>query len=92
MSEKTAWEKYKEKNMISIAPEAPIVDTKIEQPIADQPQYEFVDPKIYSKRLLTCIDCPAFVKESKTCTECGCFMVFKTKLPHATCPLNKWEL
>lgn len=55
-----------------------------------EPQHKWVDPKIYSERLMICIDCPFFLKDSKTCTECGCFMIIKTKIPTATCPVGKW--
>ena len=42
-----------------------------------------------NKRLSVCYKCPSFTK-AKTCKECGCFMVAKTKLKEATCPLGKW--
>lgn len=81
MSEKTAWQSFKEKQLAQQA--------ESEQNVSI-PQFEWADPKIYSERLLTCIECPAFIKESNICTECGCFMVLKTKLPNVTCPLSKW--
>jgi hypothetical protein len=37
-----------------------------------------------------CKECPMLIKISKQCRKCGCFMAAKTKLLHATCPLNKW--
>lgn len=40
-------------------------------------------------RLSICLDCPSLTK-AKRCKECGCFMVAKTKLKNATCPLGKW--
>ena len=42
-----------------------------------------------NERLSVCYKCPSFTKV-KTCKECGCFMVAKTKLKDATCPLGKW--
>jgi len=42
-----------------------------------------------NQRLSICHKCPSFTK-AKTCKECGCFMVAKTKLKEATCPLGKW--
>ena len=40
-------------------------------------------------RMKICLDCPQLTK-AKRCKECGCFMVAKTKLTDATCPLGKW--
>jgi membrane protease subunit (stomatin/prohibitin family) len=42
-----------------------------------------------NRRLSVCYKCPSFTKV-KTCKECGCFMVAKTRLKDATCPLDKW--
>jgi len=39
-------------------------------------------------RMLICRDCDRF--NGHTCSECGCFMVLKTWLQDATCPLGKW--
>lgn len=89
MSEKSAWEKYKEKK--ELLSQQPIEEITSNEDVVLQSKYQWEDPKIYSKRLLTCISCPAFSKESKVCSECGCFMIIKTKLPGATCPLNRWE-
>ncbi len=41
-------------------------------------------------RYAICKECPQLIKATKTCKECGCFMVAKTKLEKATCPLGKW--
>lgn len=75
MSPKNAWQEYKEKTQNK---QEPTDDVK------------WVDPKIYAKRLLVCISCPAFDKHNKTCAECGCQMVLKSRLPKADCPLRKW--
>lgn len=77
MSEKSAWQLYKEKT---------------QNKTQAVEQFRWVDPQIYSKRLLTCIGCPAFDKQNKTCAECGCQMVLKSRLPNADCPLGKWNL
>lgn len=56
---------------------------------------DLLNPKNYgskteaNQRLSVCYKCPSFTK-AKTCKECGCFMVAKTKLTNATCPLGKW--
>ena len=54
-----------------------------------------LNPKNYgerelaAQRLAVCLECPRLTK-TKNCRECGCFMVAKTKLKDATCPLGKW--
>lgn len=43
-----------------------------------------------SERLKICRDCERLFKPTQTCRECGCFMVVKTRLINARCPLGKW--
>ena len=56
---------------------------------------DLLNPKAYgdsdaaTNRFSICLQCPQLTK-SKRCKECGCFMVAKTKLKDATCPLGKW--
>jgi hypothetical protein len=45
---------------------------------------------VVDKRWQTCLNCEFFVKDSQRCTKCGCFMVAKTKLEAAKCPIGKW--
>ena len=40
-------------------------------------------------RMKVCMECPELTPV-KTCKKCGCFMIAKTKLEKATCPLGKW--
>lgn len=42
------------------------------------------------KRLQICTDCDRLFQKTKTCKECGCFMLLKTKVPFVDCPLGKW--
>ena len=49
-----------------------------------------VEDAISQKRLDICRSCDKFLKATTQCTECGCFMNLKTKLPNAECPLHKW--
>lgn len=52
-----------------------------------------VSAEIHAQRLVTCQTCPAFIVESKRCSECGCFMEAKAwsaAEPKFLCPLNKW--
>ena len=47
---------------------------------------------IATERYNICLKCPELIKVTKQCRKCGCFMVAKTKLANATCPLGKWQL
>lgn len=49
-----------------------------------------VETVIAADRLAICKQCPKLLPTGN-CTECGCFMSAKTKLPNAYCPLHKWE-
>ena len=42
------------------------------------------------KRMAICEECPELIELTKQCKKCGCFMLLKTKLENAVCPLNKW--
>lgn len=48
------------------------------------------DDKISEQRMSICNACPELVKATTTCKKCGCFMIAKTKLELAACPLGKW--
>ena len=49
-----------------------------------------VSEKVKQERLSACESCEFFLKLSRNCIKCGCFMDAKTGLPHATCPVGKW--
>lgn len=55
------------------------------------PNSQFVVPEIAEKRYSICKECPEFIKTTKQCKKCGCFMKFKTKLQAAECPIFKWK-
>lgn len=42
------------------------------------------------RRYAICQECPFFLRGSKRCSRCGCFMKFKTSLEMAKCPEHKW--
>jgi hypothetical protein len=51
--------------------------------------------KLAESRLLLCSVCPENldkpeVKNSSTCSKCGCIIKAKTRVKTAKCPLNKW--
>lgn len=50
----------------------------------------YTTDEIASSRMAICDECPRLIKITKQCRECGCFMLLKTKLTAAVCPLNKW--
>jgi hypothetical protein len=54
------------------------------------PERPKANDELAQKRLDICLDCDRLINATKQCRECGCFMVLKTKLQNATCPLNKW--
>lgn len=54
------------------------------------PQEARVSEDVFNERLDECSRCPQFIKATKQCKKCGCFMSLKAKLENATCPLNKW--
>jgi hypothetical protein len=78
---KTKWQIWKEKNTGDIATPWDMVNPKIEK----------LPKKEYQKRLDICLGCDRLIKLTKQCKECGCFMNIKTQLPHASCPLGKWD-
>ena len=50
-----------------------------------------VSDTIAEERMSICNGCEMLIQATKTCKDCGCFMSAKTKLPNASCPLNKWD-
>lgn len=53
-----------------------------------------VSAEVRNERYKTCQGCPAFIADSKRCSECGCFMEAKTWVngdKSFLCPLDKWS-
>ena len=53
-----------------------------------------VSPEIREERWATCQACPALIKSSNRCSDCGCFMQAKTWIagnPDHLCPRQKWS-
>ena len=78
MTEKSAWEKYKE-NLGDVRPWDLV-----------NPNTEWASEDKAKERYSICQSCPELIKLTKQCKKCGCFMVGKTKLEKAVCPLGKW--
>jgi hypothetical protein len=76
--ELTPWQKYK--NSLGDSRPWDLVN----------PNAKNVSDDIAKDRLTLCNSCPELIKLTKQCKKCGCFMVLKTKLEDATCPIGKW--
>lgn len=50
-----------------------------------------VSEDISEKRMSICNSCEHLIALTSQCKKCGCFMNLKTKLPHAECPIGKWN-
>ena len=51
---------------------------------------EHVETVVAAERMEICRTCPSLLP-TQQCRECWCIMPLKTKLPHAFCPLGKWD-
>jgi hypothetical protein len=74
---KSRWEQYKEKN--GVTP----LDLL-------NPMTKNTSESESEKRLSICKVCPELISLTTQCKKCGCFMVAKTKLEKAKCPIGKW--
>ncbi|MFN7583958.1 MAG: DUF6171 family protein [bacterium] len=54
------------------------------------PATEWTSAEVAEERYSICKACPELIKLTSQCKKCGCFMIAKTKLEKATCPLGKW--
>lgn len=50
-----------------------------------------VSEQIANDRFSICSSCPHLIQATSQCKKCGCFMKLKTTLPHASCPIGKWD-
>jgi hypothetical protein len=95
MSEKTAFEKWKDINQEKIQKEKEEIAKKIMQkPVKP---WDLLNPNVArstdllaEERFNICLSCPELIKLTKQCRKCGCFMAAKTKIEAASCPLGKW--
>jgi len=49
-----------------------------------------VKPADEKRRWDHCKGC-TFLTEKNTCKKCGCFMKFKVKFKHSSCPIGIWS-
>jgi len=75
---KNRWQQYKEK----------LGDTRPWDLL--NPNTEYAEESEAVRRYDICKACPELIDLTKQCKQCGCMMALKTKLRHATCPINKW--
>jgi hypothetical protein len=54
------------------------------------PNTKWAPEEVAKQRYSICQGCPELIKLTKQCKKCGCFMVAKTKLETAKCPIGKW--
>jgi hypothetical protein len=78
MTEKSRWQQYKDK----------LGDTRPWDLL--NPNTEYAEEADADRRYDICKSCPELIDLTKQCKQCGCIMSLKTKLQHATCPLEKW--
>lgn len=50
----------------------------------------FVEETTSKTRFDICASCEFLIKTTNSCKKCGCFMIAKTKLKNARCPIGKW--
>lgn len=80
-SEKSLWQKYKEKlqNNYSTTPLDFLKSSTT-----------YVNEELEKNRIDICNSCEFLFKPTNQCKKCGCFMHLKVKIEKATCPLGKW--
>jgi len=54
------------------------------------PNTKWVSDKDAESRLLTCRQCPEYIKITTQCKKCGCVMKAKARMADAECPIQKW--
>jgi len=55
------------------------------------PNTEYATEEESDRRYEICKSCPELLQTTKQCKQCGCFMIMKSKLNDATCPIKKWD-
>lgn len=54
---------------------------------AGQPAVEEAE---VTRRLTLCHRCELFLRPQQRCSQCGCYMKFKSRLRSQSCPVGKW--
>jgi hypothetical protein len=50
----------------------------------------YVEDSIYKKRISICKQCPHYIRMTKQCSQCGCFLSLKARLGGEECPVGRW--
>lgn len=74
---KSKWQEYKERN--GVTP----LDVL-------NPKTRRTTDEVANTRMDICNSCPELIKLTSQCKKCGCFMLYKTPLESAKCPIGKW--
>jgi len=74
----SSWEEFKKKYKVN-----PLTLFDSSQPRTS--------PEDAEKRLQTCFGCENFLKVTRQCKKCWCFMPAKVTLADAECPIDKWS-
>lgn len=51
---------------------------------------KFASRATASERIAICKDCEARDTKTNTCTACGCYLPWKTRLKDSACPMELW--
>lgn len=51
---------------------------------------KYVSKELKAARVAICLECPAYLRMTKRCNECGCFIYLKAALNTEGCPRKKW--
>lgn len=46
--------------------------------------------ELSAERMKVCVQCPEYMKLTRQCRVCGCFLDLKTKVLEMDCPEGKW--
>lgn len=84
-NEKSHWQKFLERKKER---EESLSNAKLSD-LLDKDKYS-KDSDLIDSRILICMSCDHFIKITKQCSKCGCFMKLKTRLTDANCPIGKW--
>jgi len=49
-----------------------------------------IDDSIKKQRLDSCESCPLFVRQSRRCSQCACFVDVKVTFGREACPVGRW--
>ena len=94
MTQKTKWQEYLEKQQRLAEEYVKVNNITVDRGVKPwdmlNPNEPRASEELATTRYALCNGCPEFINLTKQCKKCGCFMLAKTKLMKAACPLGKW--